>query len=76
MLIFTKPLMSIFVQIEMVFLTIFEIFHGRISLNVLLWLLQNYVSGSSLELMYKSPIVIIKSSPIHLHGFQLLVLLP
>ena len=47
------------------------------SLNlVLLLLLVNFVSGFMLELMYKYHIENIKSSLIHLHGFQLLVLLP
>ena len=50
--------------------------HGRISLNlVLLLLLVNFVSGFRLELMYISLIISIRSSLIHLHGFQLLVLL-
>ena len=52
-------------------------FHGKISLNlVLLLLLVNFVSGCRLELMYISLIENIRSSLIHLHGFQLLVLLP
>ena len=52
-------------------------FHGRISLNlVLLLLLVNFVSGFRLELMYIYHIENIRSSLIHLHGFQLLVLLP
>ena len=51
-------------------------FHGRISLNlVLLLLLVNFVSGFRLELMYISLIEKIWSSLSHLHGFQLLVLL-
>ena len=50
--------------------------HGGISLNsVLLLLLVNLVSRFSLELMYISLIASIKSSLIHLHDFQLLVLL-
>ena len=54
-----------------------EMFHGRISLNlVLLLLLVNFVSGFRLELMYIYHIKNIRSSLIHLHGFQLLVLLP
>ena len=52
-------------------------FHGRISLNsVLLLLLVNFVSGFRLELRYISLIENIRSSLTHLHGFQLLVLLP
>ena len=57
--------------------TISEMFHGRISLNsMLLLVLVNFVSGVRLELIYISPIVSIRSSLIHLLGFQLLVLLP
>ena len=52
-------------------------FHGRISLNLMfLQLLVNFVSGFRLELMYISLIENIRSSFIHLHNFQLLVLLP
>ena len=52
-------------------------FHGRISLiSVLLLLLISFVSGFRLELMYKSLITSIESSLNHLHGSQLLVLLP
>ena len=48
-----------------------------VSLNlVLLLLLVNFVSGFRLELMYIYHIENIRSSLIHLHGFQLLVLLP
>ena len=43
---------------------------------VLLLLLVNFVSEFRLELMYLSLIENIRSSFIHLHGFQLLVLLP
>ena len=60
-----------------VFRIIWEMFHGWISLNsVLLLLLVNSVSGLRLELMYISLIKSIRSSLTHLHGFQLLVLLP
>ena len=49
----------------------------RISLNlVLLLLLVNFVSGFWLELMYIYHIENIRSSLTHLHGFQVLVLLP
>ena len=52
-------------------------FRGRISLNsVLLMLLGNFVNGFRLELMYVSLMETIRSSLTHLHGFQLLVLLP
>ena len=51
--------------------------YRRISLNsVLLQLLVNFVSGFRLELVYITLIVSIRSSLTHLHGFQLLVLLP
>ena len=51
--------------------------HGRIFLSsLLLLLLVNFVSGFRLELMYISLTENIRSSLIHLHGFQLLVLLP
>ena len=56
---------------------IWEIFHGRISLNsVFLLLLVDFVSGFRLELTYISLIENIRSSLTHHHGFQLLVLLP
>ena len=52
-------------------------FHGRISINlVLLLLLVNFLSGFRLELMYVPLVVSIRSNLTHLHGFQLLVLLP
>ena len=70
-------LMTIVALTGMVFGVICEMFHRRISLNsVLLLLLVNFVSGFRLGLMYISLIENIKSSLIHLHGFQLLVLLP
>ena len=48
---------------------IWEMFHGRISLNlVLLLLLVNFVSRFKLELMYISLIENISSSLTHLHG--------
>ena len=54
-----------------------RMFYGRISLNLmLLLLLVNFVSGFRLELMYIYHIENIRSSLIHLHGFQLPVLLP
>ena len=69
--------MTILVLIEMVFVIIWQIIHGKISLNsVLLLLLVNFVSGFNLEFMYISLIESIRSSFGHLHGFQLLLLLP
>ena len=51
--------------------------HFKIFLNlVLLLLLVNFVSGFTLELMYISLIENVRSSLTHLHGFQVLVLLP
>ena len=64
-------------MIGTVYVIIWEMFHGRISLNlVLLLLLVNFVSGFRLELMYISLIESIRSSLTHFHGFQQLVLLP
>ena len=71
----TLPL-TILVLIGMVFLIIWEMLLGRISLHQVLLLLVKFVSGFRLRLMYKSLIESIRSSPIHLHGFQLLLLLP
>ena len=52
-----------FVQIGMIFVIIWEMFPGRISLNsVLLVLLVNFVSGFRLELMYISLILSIRSN--------------
>ena len=52
-------------------------YHGRISLSlVVLLLLVNFMTGFRLKLMYISLIENIRSSLTHLHGFQLLVLLP
>ena len=74
---FIALLMTILVLIGMVFVIIWEIFHGRISLNsVLLLLLVNFASGSRLELLYISLIEGIGPSFTHLHGFQQLVLQP
>ena len=54
-----------------------DIFHGKISLNLLLLLLLvNFVSRFRLEVIYISHIISIRSSLTHLHGFQLHVLLP
>ena len=69
--------MTILVLIETVFVIIWEIFHGRVSLNsVILLLLANFVSGFGLELMYTSLIENIRSGLTYLHNFQLIVLLP
>ena len=65
------------VLIGMVFVIVWEMFHGRLSLNlVLLLMLVNFMSGFRLELVYISLIESIRSSLTHLRGFQLLVLLP
>ena len=73
--IFTALLISFLMLIATVFMIIWEMFYESISLNsVLLLLLANFVSGFRLELMYISLIESIRSSLIHLHGFQLLVL--
>ena len=69
---FIALFMTILVLIEMVFM-----FHGIISLNsVPLLLLVNFVSGFRLESMYIFLIESVRSSLTHLHGFQLLMLLP
>ena len=69
--------MTILVLIGMVFVIIWEIIHGKILLNsVLLLLLVKFVSGYRLELMCISLFEIVRSNLTHLHGFQLLVLLP
>ena len=68
--------MTVLVLIGVVFVIIREMFHGRVSINFMLRLVvKNFVSRSRLELMYVSLIVIITWSLIHVHGFQLLVLL-
>ena len=70
---FTTLLMAILVLIGMVFVIIWEMLHERISLDsVLLLLLVNF----RLELMCIPLIKSIRSSLTHLHGFQVLVLLP
>ena len=56
--------------LTVVFVIIWEMFHGRISLNsVLLLLLVNFVSGFRLEFMWISLIESIRSSVTHLHSF-------
>ena len=60
-----------------VIMIIWEMFHGRISLNlILLLLVVNFVSGFRLEWMYMSLIINTRSSITHPHGFQQFVLLP
>ena len=74
---FNALLLTIPVLIETVFLIIWEMFHAKISLNSeLLLLLVNFASGLRLGLMYVPLIESIRSSATHLHGFQVLVLLP
>ena len=64
-----------FHHIYNIFLIIWEIIHGRMSLNsVLLLLLVNFMGEFRLELI--SLIESIRSSLTHLHGFQQIVLLP
>ena len=59
--------------IGMVFVIIIEMFHGRISLELMfLLLLANFVRRFRLELMYMSLIVGIRSNLTHHHSFQLL----
>ena len=65
--------MTIFLLIWTVFVIISEMFHAMISLNSVLLLLANFLSGFTLELVYISLIVSITSSFAHLHGFQLFV---
>ena len=68
----------IFMLIEVVFVIIKEMFHGRMSVKSipLLLLVMNFVSGYRLELILTSFIKNIRPSLIHIYGFQLLVLLP
>ena len=74
---FITWLMTTLELIGTVFVIIWEMFHGRISLNsVLLLLLVSFVSRFWLESMYIYLVVSINSSLTHLHSFQLLVLLP
>ena len=74
---FIALLMTILMLIGMVFVIIWEMLHVRVSLNsVLLLLAMNFASGFRLVLTYISLIEGIRSSFTHLHGFNLLVLLP
>ena len=64
------------VPIRTVFVIIWEMFHGTMSLNsVLPLLVLNFVRWSRWELMYISLIVSMRLSLIHSYGFQLVVLL-
>ena len=73
MLLFSAQFRSIPMLIWTVLIIILEIFYRRISLNLVLLLLQlNFVSGSRLALMYISLHVNIKSRLIHFHGFSCL----
>ena len=77
MRLFIAQLMTILVLIWMVFIIIWEMFDGRMSLNlVLLLLLVNFPSRSRLELINISLTISIRSSLIQLYGLQLLVMLP
>ena len=68
---------AILVLIGIVFMIIWQMFLGMLFLNsVLLLLLVSFVIGFRFKSMYISLIVSNKSSLTHLHGFQLLVLLP
>ena len=69
--------MTILVLIGTVFVIIWKMLHGKISLNLVpLLLVLNSMSWSRLEFMYVSLIINIRSSLTHLYGFQLLVLMP
>ena len=73
MLLFSAQLRSIPMLIWTVLIIILEMFYRRISLNLVLLLLQlNFVSGSRLALMYISLNVNIKSRLINFHGFSCL----
>ena len=75
---FIAQLMTILVLISMVFVIIWEMFHGRISLNsTLLLLLNEFREWVQIGIdIYISLIVSIRSNLIHLHDFQQLALLP
>ena len=74
---FISEHITILKLIETVIKIIWEMFHGKISLNlVLLVLILNFVYGFRLELMYVFLIISIRSNLTHPNGFQLLVLLP
>ena len=78
MLLFIVQMVIIILLIETVFVTIKEMFHGSMSVKLiplLLLLLVNFVSGSSLELRHILLIINIRPRISSLYGFQLLVLL-
>ena len=62
-------LMTIIAVIGTVFVINLEMFHGRISLNLMHLLLLNFGSGSRLKLMHISINVNMMTSLIYLHGF-------
>ena len=72
---FIALLMTILVIIGTVYVIIRELLHGN-KCSVLPLLLVNFVSAFRLKLIYISLIESIRSSLTHLHGFQLLLLLP
>ena len=79
MLLFITEHLIVLVLIGMLFVVILdlEMLHWRISLSwMLLLMLINFVTGLLLELMYTSLTINIRSSLIHLHGFQVLLVLP
>ena len=68
---FIAQIMTILIVTGTVFVIIWEMFHGRISLNsVLLLLVLNFAGGSRLEMMYILLIVNSRSSLVHLYGFS------
>ena len=70
-------LIPILVLTGAVYMIIWEMFHKRISLNlVLLLLLMNFVGGPRLKLMYITSTVNIRKSVVHIHDFHLLEFLP
>ena len=79
MLLFITEHLIVLVLIGMLFVVILdlEMLHWRISLSwMLLLMFINFVTGLLLELMYTSLTINIRSCLIHLHGFQVLLLLP
>ena len=74
---FIAQLIPILLLVGAVFMIIWEMFYGRISLNsVFLLLLVNFVIEFRLGLMYIFLIVSDRTSLTYFHGFQPLVLLP
>ena len=69
---FTTQLMAIVVLIGTVFMINLDMFHWRLYLSLMiLLLLLNFKRGARLKLVYISLIANIRSSLIHIHGFQL-----